>query len=86
MFVEVGPKKALQGFAEDVLGANGDVVAIFSNHPKVGDIVAFNQALCCLYAAGLGRGTSDAVYETSAVSEPAALPAQVDRADPGRAS
>jgi len=57
MFVEVGPKKALQGFAEDVLGANGDVVAIFSNHPKVGDIPAFNQALCALYAAGLGRGT-----------------------------
>ena len=79
MFVEVGPKKALQGFAEDVLGANGDVVALFSNHPKVGDIVAFNQALCCLYAAGLGRGTSDAVSETSAVSEPAALPVQVDR-------
>ena len=79
MFVEVGPKKALQGFAEDVLGANGDVVAIFSNHPKIGDIAAFNQALCCLYAAGLGRGTSDAVSETSAVSEPAALPAQVDR-------
>jgi len=56
MFVEVGPKKALQGFAEDVLGSNGDVVSIFSNHPKLGDIVAFNQALCCLYAAGLGKG------------------------------
>jgi acyl transferase domain-containing protein/acyl carrier protein/NAD(P)-dependent dehydrogenase (short-subunit alcohol dehydrogenase family) len=82
MFVEVGPKKALQGFAEDVLGANGDVVAIFSSHPKVGDIVAFNQALCCLYAAGLGRGTSDAVYDTSAVSEPAAPPAQVSRPTP----
>ena len=67
-FIEVGPKKALQGFAEDVLGGNGDVVSIFSNHPKVGDIVSFNQALCCLYAAGLGRGTVDAVQETSAVS------------------
>jgi len=81
MFVEVGPKKALQGFAEDVLGANGDVVAIFSNHPKVGDIAAFNQAMCCLYAAGLGRGTSDAVCETSA-SEPAAPPAQVHEPTP----
>jgi acyl transferase domain-containing protein/acyl carrier protein/NAD(P)-dependent dehydrogenase (short-subunit alcohol dehydrogenase family) len=70
MFVEVGPKKALQGFAEDVLGPNGDVIAIFSNHPKVGDIPAFNQALCCLYAAGLGRGTSDAVLQTSTVSQP----------------
>ncbi|MGB9471403.1 MAG: type I polyketide synthase, partial [Candidatus Acidiferrum sp.] len=42
MFVEVGPKKALQGFAEDVLGAHGDVISLFTNHPKVGDIVAFN--------------------------------------------
>jgi len=43
MFVEVGPKKALQGFAEDVLGGHNDVVALFTNHPKVGDIVAFNR-------------------------------------------
>jgi acyl transferase domain-containing protein/NAD(P)-dependent dehydrogenase (short-subunit alcohol dehydrogenase family) len=65
MFVEVGPKKALQGFAEDVLGAKGDVVAIFSNHPKVGDIPAFNQALCCMYAAGLGHGIGEAKPEVS---------------------
>ena len=65
MFVEVGPKKALQGFAEDVLGANGDVIAIFSNHPKVGDIPAFNQALCCMYAAGLGHGVAEAKPEFS---------------------
>ena len=63
VFVEVGPKKALQGFAEDVLGGNGDVVSLFTNHPKVGDIVAFNQALCGLYAAGLGRGTAEASRE-----------------------
>ena len=63
VFVEVGPKKALQGFAEDVLGGHSDVVSLFTNHPKVGDIVAFNQALCGLYAAGLGRGTTDALRE-----------------------
>ena len=57
IFVEVGPKKALQGFAEDVLGANPDAIAVFTNHPKFGDVPAFNQALCALYAAGLGRGT-----------------------------
>lgn len=56
IFVEVGPKKALQGFAEDVLGDRGDVVSLFTNHPKFGDIASFNQALCGLYAAGLGRG------------------------------
>ena len=64
VFVEVGPKKALQGFAEDVLGERGDVVALFTNHPKVGDVPAFNQALCCLYAAGLGRGTPEAARQT----------------------
>jgi acyl transferase domain-containing protein/acyl carrier protein/NAD(P)-dependent dehydrogenase (short-subunit alcohol dehydrogenase family) len=58
VFVEVGPKKALQGFAEDVLGDRGDVVSLFTNHPKFGDIASFNQALCGLYAAGLGRGTA----------------------------
>jgi len=69
MFVEVGPKKALQGFAEDVLGGFGDAISVFTNHPKVGDIPAFNQALCCLYAAGLGRGI------TESAREPAFVPA-----------
>jgi acyl transferase domain-containing protein/acyl carrier protein/NAD(P)-dependent dehydrogenase (short-subunit alcohol dehydrogenase family) len=65
VFVEVGPKKALQGFAEDVLGGNSDVISLFTNHPKLGDIVAFNQALCGLYAAGLGRGTAKVVAEAA---------------------
>ncbi len=59
VFVEIGPKKALQGFVKDVLGDRGDVVALFTNHPKQGDVVSFNQALCGLYAAGLGAGVSD---------------------------
>jgi acyl transferase domain-containing protein/NAD(P)-dependent dehydrogenase (short-subunit alcohol dehydrogenase family) len=71
VFVEVGPKKALQGFAEDVLGEHEDVVSLFTNHPKVGDIPAFNQALCCLYAAGLGRGTPEAAREATPLSVPA---------------
>jgi len=58
VFVETGPKKALQGFAEDVLGDRGDVVSLFTNHPKFDDIAAFNQALCGLFAAGLGRGVT----------------------------
>ena len=56
VFVEVGPKRALQGFVEEVLGEDPDVVGLFSNHPKQGDVTAFNQALCGLYAAGLGVG------------------------------
>ena len=58
VMIEVGPKKALQGFTDDVLG--DDVVSLFTNHPKVGDVASFNQALCGLYAAGLGRGISAA--------------------------
>ena len=55
MFVEVGPKRALHGFAEDVLGAtHDDAQALFTNHPKAGDVPSFNQALAGLYAAGLG--------------------------------
>jgi len=65
-FVEVGPKKALQGFAEDVLGERGDVLSLFTNHPKFGDLVSFNQALCGLYAAGLGRGVEATEQEKTA--------------------
>ena len=91
VFVEVGPKKALQGFAEDVLGSRGDVVSLFTNHPKVGDIVAFNQALCGLYAAGLGRGSVEGARETSVTasvvpSSPARDPEPVPVAGPAASS
>ncbi|MGB9634451.1 MAG: acyltransferase domain-containing protein, partial [Chloroflexaceae bacterium] len=54
IFVECGPKKALKGFVDDVLGGKPDVVSLFTNHPKTGEIASFNQCLCGLYAAGLG--------------------------------
>ncbi|HYS40102.1 MAG TPA: acyltransferase domain-containing protein, partial [Pseudonocardiaceae bacterium] len=61
VFVEVGPKKALQGFVADTLGErHDDVLALFTNHPKQGDLVSFNQALCGLYAAGLGAPAEEA--------------------------
>ena len=53
VFVEVGPKRALQGFASDVLG-DDRVLSLACNHPKPGDVMSFNPALCGLYAAGLG--------------------------------
>jgi malonyl CoA-acyl carrier protein transacylase/3-oxoacyl-(acyl-carrier-protein) synthase/acyl carrier protein/NAD(P)-dependent dehydrogenase (short-subunit alcohol dehydrogenase family) len=56
VFVEVGPKKALKGFVDDVLGSKPDVVSLFTNHPKTGELASFNQALCGLYAAGYGVG------------------------------
>ncbi|GII05555.1 type I polyketide synthase [Planobispora takensis] len=68
VFVEVGPKKALHGFAEDVLGSvHDDVLALYTNHPKNGDVASFNQALCGLYAAGLGFGSAPAVPGESAL-------------------
>ncbi|MBE1495760.1 acyl transferase domain-containing protein/acyl carrier protein [Amycolatopsis lexingtonensis] len=61
VFVEVGPKKALHGFVEDALGSrHDDVLALFTNHPKQGDLVSFNQALCGLYAAGFGAAEAAA--------------------------
>jgi acyl transferase domain-containing protein/NADP-dependent 3-hydroxy acid dehydrogenase YdfG len=72
VFVEVGPKKALHGFVEDVLG--DDVLALFTNHPKAGDVASFNQALCGLYAAGLGftgpRGLTGPLGSTGPRAEP----------------
>src|SRR5690242_13330104 len=74
VFVEVGPKKALQGFAEDVLDGRGDVVALFTNHPKFGDVPSFNQALCGLYAAGLGRGVAEQPVTSASVPAAAEIP------------
>jgi acyl transferase domain-containing protein len=76
VFVEVGPKKALHGFASDVFAQEDDVLPLFTNHPKLGDAVAFNQALCGLFASGVGVGRvaepRAAVAQT--VVEPAATP------------
>ena len=75
VFVEVGPKRALQGFAEDVLGEREGVMTMCMNHPKFGDLVSVNRALCALYACGHGMGTSTAdtaeIPAGSAVSAPA---------------
>ena len=37
-----------------MLGEHDDVLALFTNHPKNGDVPSFNAALCGLWAAGLG--------------------------------
>ena len=75
VFVEVGPKRALHGLVEDVLGSDPEVSALFTNHPKQGDVVSFNQALTGLYAAGLGGSPS-----ASAPAAPAAAGTSVPAA------
>ncbi len=58
VFVDVGPKRILYGFVDDVLGGRDGVVPLFANHPRIGEEASVNLALCGLYAAGLGVGTS----------------------------
>ncbi|HQR46982.1 MAG TPA: beta-ketoacyl synthase N-terminal-like domain-containing protein, partial [Thermoanaerobaculia bacterium] len=53
-FVEVGPKRALKGFVDDVLAGREGLVSLFTNAPKPGDVAALNHALCGLWAAGHG--------------------------------
>jgi len=86
VFIELGPKRALYGFASDVVGGRDDVITLFTNHPRIGDIPSFNQALCGLYAAGLGVGRPAAAEETvrpaaAAVSKPV-RPATMQAASP----
>ncbi len=71
IFVELGPKRVLYGFVEDVLGEREGVVPLFTNHPRIGEAESVNLALCGLYAAGLGTGQARSEVRT----EPAAVSA-----------
>ncbi|MDL1898886.1 acyltransferase domain-containing protein, partial [Anaerolineae bacterium CFX7] len=64
-FVEVGPKKALKGLVDDILADKHDVVSLFTNHPKTGEMQTFNHALCGLYAAGYAIQTTDDRRQTT---------------------
>ncbi|MGE5857202.1 MAG: acyltransferase domain-containing protein, partial [Solirubrobacterales bacterium] len=84
IFVEVGPKHALQGFASDVLGDDA-IVSLASNHPKQGDVPTFNNALCGLWAAGLGTGRDPVTRESvelkpGATAQPHSRPVREARA------
>jgi acyl transferase domain-containing protein/acyl carrier protein/NAD(P)-dependent dehydrogenase (short-subunit alcohol dehydrogenase family) len=90
VFIELGPKRALYGFSTDVVGDREDVITLFTNHPRIGDIASFNQALCGLYAAGLGVGqaaikqTADAFEPVRQPSAPRPAPAFAATRTPGR--
>ncbi len=80
IFVELGPKRVLYGFVEDVLGDREGVVPLFTNHPRIGEAESVNLALCGLYAAGLGVGQAKPEVRTepaivvSAPSQTAPIP------------
>ncbi|MFZ2016860.1 MAG: beta-ketoacyl synthase N-terminal-like domain-containing protein, partial [Nocardioides sp.] len=77
VFVEVGPKKALHGFVEDVLHEHDDVLALFTNHPKNGDLASVNAALCGLWAAGLGGDVATRTQPVAEAPDAAAAPSDV---------
>ncbi len=72
VFVEIGPKRALQGFVEDVLGGRDGVLSLSTNQPKAGDFASLNLALCGLYAAGRGAACAAA---PAPVASPPSSPA-----------
>jgi malonyl CoA-acyl carrier protein transacylase len=58
-FIEVGPKRVLKGFVDDVFAANPEVACLFTNHPKTGELPSLNQALCAVWAAGYGARSAE---------------------------
>ncbi|MBN1373363.1 MAG: SDR family oxidoreductase [Anaerolineaceae bacterium] len=54
VFVECGPKRVMNALATDCLKEKRDVTILATNHPRKGAVVSFNEALCGLYAAGVG--------------------------------
>jgi len=67
-FVEVGPKRALSGFVDDVLG--DDVTPLFTNHPRIGEAESFNHALCGLYALGHAQPVEQPVVPEEKTMQP----------------
>ncbi|RME07498.1 MAG: acyltransferase domain-containing protein, partial [Deltaproteobacteria bacterium] len=49
IFIEVGPKRALTGFVENILSGR-EFLAIPTNHPKKGGVLQFSEALAALSA------------------------------------
>ena len=54
VFVEIGPKRVLNALATDILKGR-EVRLLATNHPRKGAVASFNEALCGLLAAGVGR-------------------------------
>lgn len=85
-FVEVGPKKALKGLCDDNFADRPEVSSVFVNHPKVGEIESFNQALCALFARGHGSRVAASIHpDNPDVGAKAPLPASIQPPHPHRA-
>ena len=70
-FVEVGPKRALKGFVDDVLEGRDGLVSLFTNRAEAAATSRrFNQALCGLWAAGHGAPGGDGSSRLSPTRRP----------------
>ncbi len=78
-FVEVGPKRALKGFVDDVLADRTDVMSLFTNRPRPKEVASFNQALAGLYAAGYGAREETVVSVSTGARRSDASPLPVPR-------
>lgn len=72
IYVECGPKRVLNALATDNLKNHDDVVILGSNHPRKGALTSLNEALCGLYAAGLGGSERQQISASIQISRPAA--------------
>ena len=59
VFVEIGPKRVLNSLASDNLKEKSGVALLSTNHPRKGGKASFNEALCGLYAAGIGGSVTE---------------------------
>ncbi len=71
VFAEVGPKRVLNALATDILKGKDGITLVATNHPRKGARTSFNEALCGLYAAGMGP---------RAATESPALPVEITAA------
>jgi malonyl CoA-acyl carrier protein transacylase len=73
VFAEIGPKKALNGFVRDIMESKEDVSNLFSNHPKIGALISFNQCLCGMYASGKGEGIESGIENRAETKKATAI-------------
>jgi malonyl CoA-acyl carrier protein transacylase len=75
VLIEVGPKRVLRGFAEEVLGDRAGLVFLSTNHPKRGDVLSFHEGVCGLFAAGIPRPADRSPTETIPAIDTRSAPA-----------
>ena len=74
VFVEIGPKRVLNSLASDNLKEKSGVALLSTNHPRKGGKASFNEALCGLYAAGIGGSVTGSTEQSSVRPVSAELP------------